>query len=86
MAIKWTKEGRTVSANGTTIIYRAVGTQYTVQSRKRLIPHANGKSGGWWHTSYFVLRDGRELIEKYSLRDAKEYAENLIITDKGENT
>lgn len=82
--IKWVKEGRIVSAEMTINIYRLVGTQYTVQSRKRLIPHAGGRSGGWWHTSYFVLRDGRELIEKYSLKDAKDYVEKLNITDKGE--
>ncbi len=82
--IKWVKEGRIVSTERTINIYRLVGTQYTVQSRKRLIPHAGGRSGGWWHTSYFVLRDGRELIEKYSLKDAKDYVEKLNITDKGE--
>lgn len=80
---KWIKEGRSVSAQGTTIIYRLVGTQITVQSRKHLIPHAGGRSGGWWHTSYFVLRDGRELIEKYSLKDAKEYAEELEEVSNG---
>ena len=84
--IKWVKEGRIVSAERTINIYRLVGTQYTVQSRKRLIPHAGGRSGGWWHTSYFVLRDGKELIEKYSLKDAKDYVEKLNITDKGETT
>ena len=84
--IKLVKEGQIVSAERTINIYRLVGTQYTVQSRKRLIPHAGGRSGGWWHTSYFVLRDGRELIEKYSLKDAKDYVEKLNITDKGETT
>lgn len=80
---KWIKEERRVSAQGTTIIYRLVGTQLTVQSRKRLIPHAGGRSGGWWHTSYFVCRDGRDLIEKYSLKDAKEYAEELEEASNG---
>ena len=77
MTKRWIKEWRMASDQATTIVYRLVGTQLTVQSRKRLIPHAGGRSGGWWHTSYFVLRDGRDLIEKYSLKDAKEYAEEL---------
>ena len=74
--ITWTKMGRTVSAEGTTIEYAGLGTSLTIESRKRKIPHANG-SGFWWHTSYFVLDNGRELKEKYSLRDAKEYSEKL---------
>lgn len=76
---RWIKEGRTVSPRGTTNTYRLVGTMYSVESRKRQIPHANG-SGTWLHTSYFVLRDGRQLVEKYSLKDAKEYAEQLFDT------
>lgn len=76
---RWIKEGRTVSPRGTTNTYRLVGTMYSVESRKRPIPHANG-SGSWLYTSYFVLRDGRQLVEKYSLKDAKEYAEQLFDT------
>lgn len=85
MAIKWIKSGKKVTPDGTTNIYSGTDTPYTIESRKRKIPHAN-REGFWWNTSYFVLKDGAEVIEKYSLRDAKEYAENLIITDKGENT
>lgn len=85
MAIKWIKSGKKVTPDGTTNIYCGDDTPYTIESRKRKIPHAN-REGFWWHTSYFVLKDGAEVIERYSLRDAKEYAENLIITDKGENT
>lgn len=44
-----------------------------IESRKRHIPHAN-RQGTWDYTSYFVLRDGVELVEKHSLKDAKEYA------------
>ena len=76
---RWIKEGRTVSPKGTTITYRLVGTMYSVESRKRHIPHAN-RSGSWDHTTFFVLRDGRQLIEKYSLKDAKEFAEQLFDT------
>ena len=76
MAIKWIKAGRTVSTEGTTNIYQGEGTAITIESRKRHIPHAN-RSGTWDHTTYFVLKDGKEIIEKYSLKDAKEYAETL---------
>ena len=75
---KWIKTVKTVSAEGTTITYRRLpntdNTDITIESRKRHIPHANG-IGTWDHTSYFVLKDGKELVEKYSLADAKEYAE-----------
>lgn len=74
--IKWTKAGRTVSEEGTTIIYQGEGTDLTIESRKRHIPHAN-RSGTWDHTSYFVIRDGEEIIEKWSLTEAKEYAERI---------
>lgn len=36
------------------------------------------KVGTWDHTSYFVIQNGKELVEKMSLRDAKEYAEGLL--------
>lgn len=42
---KWEKIGRTVSAEGTTVIYRLQGTPMTVESRLRHIPHAAGKVG-----------------------------------------
>lgn len=71
----WTKISRTVNTEGTTITYIALGTGYTIESRKRHIPHANG-SGTWDHTTYFVLLYDKELKERYSLADAKEYALN----------
>ena len=70
----WKKLGKTVSAEGTTVIYEAAGTGYRIESRKRHIPHANG-IGTWDHTTYFVLLNGKELREEYSLRRAKEWAE-----------
>ncbi len=70
----WTKISRTVNTEGTTITYAGLGTDYTIESRKRHIPHANGV-GTWDHTSYFVLLAGRDLAEKMSLSDAKEFAE-----------
>jgi len=75
--MRWTKTGKEISAAGTTITYTLDGTGYTVERRKRKISHAN-RSGTWDHTSYFVLKDGEEVIEKYSLADAKKYAETEV--------
>ena len=76
--MKWVKTGtKIVVGKGTTITYQLLGTPYTVESRKRPIPHAN-RSGSWDHTSYFVLKGGVELIEKHTLRAAREYAEALL--------
>lgn len=72
MADKWVRTEKRVNSDGTTITYENPESIYTIESRKRHIPHAN-RSGTWDHTSYFVLRDGEEIIEKFSLRDAKEY-------------
>lgn len=78
--MKWIKIGRTVNEEGTTVCYAGEGTDLTIESRKRHIPHAPGKLGYngatyWDHTTYWVLKDGEELKECYSLKDAKEYAE-----------
>lgn len=75
--IRWTKTGRTVSAEGTTVVYRGEGTPLTIESRKRHIPHANG-DGTWDHTAYVILKDGEDLITRYSLADAKEHAARLM--------
>lgn len=72
--MNWTKTSKHVTADGTTIIYKAEGTGYTIESRKRHIPHAN-RSGTWDHTTYHVLHNGQEIKERYSLRDAKAWAE-----------
>lgn len=76
----WAKTGKTVSEGRTTVTYAAEGTPYTIESRKRPIPHANGR-GSWDYTSYFVLKDGEELIEKQRLGDAKAYAERSLRLD-----
>lgn len=75
--ITWTKTGRIVSPEGTTTTYTGEGTDLTIESRKRNIPHAGGRPGTWEHTSFWVLRDGKEVKERYSLRDAKDYAEEI---------
>lgn len=74
--IEWIKTGKVVNEEGTTITYKGKGTDVTIESRKRHIPHANG-IGTWDYTSYFVLKNGKEMIEMHSLRDAKEYAEEI---------
>lgn len=75
--MKWVNMGKTINEDGTTITYEAADYPITIESRKRHIPHAN-RSGTWDHTSYFVLYLGEEVVEKYSLKDAKEYAEKML--------
>lgn len=74
--MRWARVGRSVSAEGSTTTYQGVGSNLTIESRKRHIPHANG-IGTWDYTSYFVLKDGKEIKELHSLRDAKEYADKM---------
>lgn len=75
----WAKTGRVISQAGTTITYTDMReTGLTIESRKRHIPHANG-SGTWDHTSYWVLRDGEELKDCYTLKAAKEWAGRYAI-------
>lgn len=78
----WVKIKRTVEPEGTTVTYSDLReTGLTIESRKRHIPHAN-RSGTWDHKSYWVLRDGEELVEKRSLTSAKEWANRYAI-DRG---
>lgn len=74
----WKKIGKTVNEEGTTNIYAASGTVYTIESRKRHIPHAGGRSGTWDHTTYHILKNGVEVGKQYSLTDAKYLAETMI--------
>lgn len=75
----WAKIGRTVGPKGTTITYTDLReTGLTIESRKRHIPHANG-SGTWDHTTYWVLRDGEELAEHWTLLGAKVWADRYAI-------
>ena len=75
--MKWVNMGKTINEEGTTITYEAENHPFTIESRKRHIPHAN-RSGTWDHTTYVVLFLGEEVAEKNSLRDAKEYAEKML--------
>ena len=70
------KEGKKTGPEGTTVFYSIPNSTITIESRKRHIPHNNGKPGTWDYTSYFVLNDGKEIKEFHSLRDAKEFAES----------
>ena len=76
--MNWIKTGRTATEDGSFTIYEAEGhPAIRIESRKRQIPHANGV-GSWNFTSYFVLLEGEEVVEKMRLTDAKEFAETLI--------
>lgn len=74
---KWIKAGRTVNSEGTTIIYQYIGTPYSIESRKRHIPHANG-IGTWDHTFFVVKKGDYEISTKHSLADAKEYVQREV--------
>lgn len=50
----------------------------TITSEKREIPHANGRPGGWMHTRYIVRHGDGNEIERYSLKDAKWFVENVL--------
>lgn len=77
--MNWIKTDKTIGPEGTTITYTAMeDPDIKIESRKRHIPHAGGRSGTWDHTTYFILIEGEEYVEKYSLADAKKFAEALI--------
>ena len=76
--IKWEKIGRIFHGDGeVTITYASDSGRFTIESRKRNVPHA-GRSGSWSHTSYFLLWDGVELAEKGTLRGAKLLADRTV--------
>lgn len=77
--MNWTKYSRSVTRDGTTVVYEQHSSDIPVyiESRKRHIPHANG-TGTWDYTSYFVVHGNEDIKEFHRLRDAKEYAENYI--------
>lgn len=79
--IVWVKTGRTVTSEGTTITYSGIDTNLTIESRKRHIKHAN-RAGTWDNTTYFVLKNGVEIKERWSLKEAKDYAESYYEVNK----
>lgn len=72
---QWKKIAVSIRMDGCRdITYAAPGVSCQIESRRRMIPHANG-SGSWAHTSFFVIwPDGREK-KCHRLQDAKRIAE-----------
>lgn len=77
--IKWTKGGKLIRQDMTINIYYYGETGYTVESRKKQIPHANGRPGTWEHTTYFVVKDGEDVKEFWTLKDAQAYVMNVVM-------
>ena len=75
--MNWEKTDTRINANGERIVtYEFMDMK--IQSRRMMIPHAN-RSGGWLHTSYFLIwPDGYEE-EFRTLRDAKAKGEEEIL-------
>lgn len=71
----WVKTGTAIKANGEkTIRYESFRNPNAIESRREAIPHAN-RGGVWFRTSYFLIRpDGTEK-EYFTLKAAKEAAE-----------
>lgn len=71
----WVKTGTTIKANGEkTIRYESFRNPNAIESRREAIPHAN-RSGVWFRTTYFLMKpDGTEK-EYFTLKAAKEAAE-----------
>ena len=76
--MNWKKIGKVVNKEGTTVCYEAEGTDVTIESRKRHVPHSN-RPGTWDCTTYWVLKAGEEVKQKRSLAEAKEYAEEMVL-------
>lgn len=75
--MKWTRTGKVVDAEGTTVIYsNEAYPGYTIESRKRHIPHSNGV-GTWDHTTYHVLLYAKELKQLYSVRSCMSWVERM---------
>lgn len=72
--MEWIGIDRNENADGVTITYKGLGTNMLIQSRKRKIPHS-GRDGFWWSTSFVLIDNGKEVVTKRSLKDAKKFAE-----------
>ena len=79
--MRWIKTGKVVKATGeSTIMYESVPAGFRIESRKRMIPHANGNANGigsWAHTTYVLIWPDETETEHWTLRDAKAAAETL---------
>jgi len=85
--LKWEKVGTEIfhgelGEAAKNITYRADGTDYEIQSRKRGVKHANG-IGFWYHTTYWIMKDGKDLAEHYTMQRAKEKVELRMELEKG---
>jgi len=78
--LTWKKIDKSENSEGTTITYKAEGSVFLIQSRKRHIPHAN-REGTWDHTTYVVLCRGYVVKEFYSLKDAKEWVGGKVMNE-----
>ena len=73
----WKKSGKIIRHDVTAICYECADVPYAIESRKKQIPHSNGYPGMWEHTTYFVVKDGEDVREFQTLKDAKDYVEDL---------
>jgi hypothetical protein len=74
----WFKTGKEIGSTGeSTMFYESDDGKFRIESRKRAIPHANGRPGCWMHTSYFLIDSDGVEKEFHSLADAKEAAEAM---------
>lgn len=75
--VRWLRTGKVVDDEGTTVIYsNEAYPDYTIESRKRHIPHSNWV-GTWDHTTYHVLLAGAEVKQMYSVRSCMEWVERM---------
>ena len=72
----WQKSGKIIRHDVTVIFYECADVPYTIESRRKQIQHANGYPGTWEHTSYFVVKDGKDIKEFQTLKDASELVTN----------
>lgn len=83
--MKWEKTGKLIRQDATIISYEN-GGPYRIESRKVHIPHANGRSGTWDHTSYFVIIGENDLKEFMTLKDAKQFVERMESNELAEDS
>lgn len=76
--MNWKRVGKEITKEGTTITYSLEGTDLKVESRKRHIEHSGG-DGTWDHTTYFAMKDGKDIKELWTLKEAKKYVEKLAM-------
>ena len=74
----WTVAKKEKHEDGSGLVrYETSTTNIAIESRKVLIPHANG-SGAWLYTSYWLMIPGGYQKEYHRLIDAKEAAEEAL--------